>query len=47
MCGLALPNGVGQARMPTSIAFYARAGSEDYLLNTGLQLGACVMPYTG
>jgi len=35
MCALAIPNGTGEAGMPTSAAFYAAGGGEDRLLKTG------------
>lgn len=38
MCALAIPNGTGEADMPTSIAFNAPAGKEDYLLDIGMTL---------
>lgn len=47
MCALAVPNGVGEARMPTSLAFYAVAGREDSLLDLGQELSLCVAPGAG
>ncbi len=44
VCALAIPNGVGEGRMPTSIAFNAQGGREDYLLNLGCALGKVVAP---
>lgn len=44
MCALAMPNGLGEAQMPTSMAFYAAAGREDYLLDMGRKLSVCVEP---
>lgn len=38
MCGLAIPNGLGEAGMPTSVAFYAPGGREDFLLQAGKAL---------
>jgi aspartyl-tRNA(Asn)/glutamyl-tRNA(Gln) amidotransferase subunit A len=38
MCALAIPNGTGQAGMPTSISFSAPAGREDDLLGIGTAL---------
>ncbi len=43
-CGLALPNGVGAAHMPTSILFSAQNGREEALLQIGSQLAAVVAP---
>lgn len=41
-CGLALPNGTGDAGMPTSIAFYASAGEDERLLSAGLAIDAAL-----
>ncbi|MES2149054.1 MAG: amidase [Pseudomonadota bacterium] len=38
LCGLALPNGVGHAQMPTGILFNAQAGREDFLLRAGIAI---------
>jgi aspartyl-tRNA(Asn)/glutamyl-tRNA(Gln) amidotransferase subunit A len=40
--GLAVPNGLGAAEMPTSILFSAPSGEEDRLLSAGLALATAV-----
>lgn len=42
VCALAMPNGLGEAGMPTSIACHARAGREDSLLTIGAKLASVV-----
>jgi aspartyl-tRNA(Asn)/glutamyl-tRNA(Gln) amidotransferase subunit A len=37
-CGLALPNGIGAAGMPTSLLLGARTGQEQRLLRAGMML---------
>jgi aspartyl-tRNA(Asn)/glutamyl-tRNA(Gln) amidotransferase subunit A len=41
-CGLALPNGLGAAQMPTSLLLSAPAGEEARLLRAGMALGGIV-----
>lgn len=41
-CGLALPNGLGAAQMPTSLLLNAKAGEEARLLRCGMALAAIV-----
>jgi aspartyl-tRNA(Asn)/glutamyl-tRNA(Gln) amidotransferase subunit A len=44
ICALAVPNGIGEGKMPTSIVFNARAGHEDELLRVGSMLARLAAP---
>jgi aspartyl-tRNA(Asn)/glutamyl-tRNA(Gln) amidotransferase subunit A len=41
-CGLAVPNGLGQAGMPTSLLLNAAPGQEPRLLRAGLALESAI-----